>query len=191
MAVEDNPVLMSEVIETVQKINKKLTDRKQNGEGYNPGADAKLGLEIRRLKESDTYAKDFKDLAKYRLEQGLPVAGSPDDHCTAGKLKIGDNEYYGRNGHGKHNEVKKVFTGNPQTATHAEGDVFYQAKMAGETNTSAILITDRRSCRACGYNGGIRSMAKQMGITDLTIVSPGYEPIRFNPQEKPVPNPFK
>ena len=29
------------------------------------------------------------------------------------------------------------------------------------------------------------------GITDLTIVSPGYEPIRFNPQVKPVPNPFK
>lgn len=146
---------------------------------------------IHELQLGDDYSKDFEDLARYREEQGMPVAGSSGDKCTAGKLKIGDNEYYGRNGHGKHNEVKSIFTVNPQTATHAEGDLFYQAKMAGETSTSAILITDRRACRACGYNGGIRSMAKQMGITDLTIVSPGYEPIRFNPQEKPVPNPFK
>lgn len=119
----------------------------------------------------------------------MPIAGSPEDRHTAGKLVIGDNEYYGRNGHGK--DVRSVFTVNPQTATHAEGDVFYQAKMAGENSTSAVLITDRRACRACGFNDGIRSMAKQMGITNLTIVSPGYEPIRFNPQVKPKPNPFK
>lgn len=152
-----------------------------------------LELENRNRKfdhESDKYSKDFNDLAKYRKEQGMPIAGSANDKCTAGKLKIGDNEYYGRNGHGNHNEIKSVFTVNPQTATHAEADLFYQAKKAGETSTSAILITDRRACKACGYNGGIRSMAKQMGITDLTIISPVYEPIRFNPQEKPIPNPF-
>ena len=61
---------------------------------------------------------------------------------TTSKTVLGDNVYYGRNGHGKQNDVTSVFTVNPQTATHAEGDVFYQAKMAGDTNTTAILITD-------------------------------------------------
>lgn len=88
-------------------------------------------------------------------------------------------------------EIKRLFNVNAQTATHAEGDVFYQAKVAGNTSTTAILITDRRACKACGLNGGIRSLARQMGITDLIIVSPGYEPIHINPQIKPNPNPFK
>ena len=137
------------------------------------------------------YATDFDDLAAYRRQQGMPIAGSAEDKHTAAKLIIGDNVYYGRNGHGKQNKVTSVFTVNPQTATHAEGDVFYQAKMAGNTNTTAVLITDRCACRACGFNGGIRSLAKQMGITDLTIVSPSHDPINFNPQVKPIPNPFK
>lgn len=139
----------------------------------------------------DNYTNDFEDLAAYRREQGMPVSGGKEDNCTAAKLKIGDNEYYGKNGHGKQDEVISEFNVNPQTATHAEGDVFYQAKNAGENSTSAVLITDRRACKACGFNGGIRSMAKKMGITDLTIISPGREPIRFNPQIKPNPNPFK
>ena len=68
--------------------------------------------------------------------------------------------------------------------------VFYQAKLSGENSTSAILVTDRRACRSCGLCGGVRSMARQMGIIDLTIVSPGYRAIQFNPQVKPTPNPF-
>ena len=141
--------------------------------------------------ESGKYSADFDDLAAYRRQQGMPVAGSIEDKHTAAKLIIGDNVYYGRNGHGKQNEVTSVFTVNPQTATHAEGDVFYQAKMDGNTNTTAVLIIDRYVCRACGFNGGIRSLAKQMGITDLTIVCPNHDPINFNPQVKPIPNPFK
>lgn len=121
----------------------------------------------------------------------MPDAGSADDKHTAAKLIMGDDVYYGRNEHGKQNEVANVFTVNPQTATHAEGDVFYQAKMANNTSSSAVLITDRRACRACGFNGGIRSLAKQMRVTDLTVVSPGHEPIKFKPQFKPIPNPFK
>ena len=121
---------------------------------------------------------------------GLPEAGSAQDRYTVGKLKIGGHEYYGRNAHGKQSQVRSAFNVNPQTATHAEGDVFLQAKMAGETSNSAILVTDRRACNACGLNGGIRSLARQSGITDLIIVSPGYAPIRFNPQIKPLPNPF-
>ena len=138
----------------------------------------------------DDYSKDFDDLAEHRKKMGLPEAGSAQDRYTVGKLKIGGHEYYGRNAHGKQSQVRSAFNVNPQTATHAEGDVFLQAKMAGETSNSAILVTDRRACNACGLNGGIRSLARQSGITDLIIVSPGYAPIRFNPQIKPLPNPF-
>ncbi len=141
--------------------------------------------------ENSRYLNDFDDLATYRRKQGLPVAGSAEDKHTAAKLIIGDDVFYGRNGHGKQNEVASVFTVNPQTATHAEGDVFFQTKISGNKNTKAVLITDRCACRACGFNGGIRSLAKQMGITDLTIVSPEHAAINFNPQVKPNPNPFK
>ena len=62
--------------------------------------------------------------------------------------------------------------------------------MADNNSKTAVLITDRCACQACGYNGGIRSLARQMGINDLTIVRPNHEPIMFNPQIKPIPNPF-
>ncbi len=175
--------------ENKQRIYEEYKDLRNQGLSPTEAYDKMKTKGAGKGNESNDYSKHFDDLAEYRREQGMPVAGSPEDKHTAGKLIIGDNEYYGRNGHGK--DVRSEFTVNPQTATHAEGDVFYQAKMAGENSTSAVLITDRRACRACGFNGGIRSMAKQMGITDFTIVSPGYEPIRLNPQIKPKPNPFK
>ena len=74
---------------------------------------------------NDNYGKDYEDLEDYRNSLGLPVAGSVDDIYTTAKLKIGNSEYYGVNGHGKHNEVKNTFNVNAQTATHAEADVFY------------------------------------------------------------------
>ncbi|SHL82630.1 MafB19-like deaminase [Anaerocolumna jejuensis DSM 15929] len=120
----------------------------------------------------------------------MPVAGSVDDKHTAAKLIFGDNEYYGHNGHGMQDEVKGAFSVNAQTATHAEGLAFYNAKTSGVEGTSATLITDRPACASCGYYGGIRSMAKDMGINDLTVVSPNNAPITFNPQVKPIPNPF-
>jgi len=148
------------------------------------------GVDGRTIEIPSGYETDFEDLAKYRESQGMPVAGSADDKHTAGKLIIDDNEYYGRNGHGQQAAVKDAFNANAQTATHAEGQVFYNAYTDGAQGTSATLITDRAACGACGYSGGIRSMAKQMGITDLTVVSPNNPPINFNPQVKPNPNPF-
>lgn len=82
----------------------------------------------RRIVRGGKYATDFDDLAAYRRQQGMPIAGSAEDKHTAAKLIIGDNVYYGRNGHGKQNKVTSVFTVNPQTATHAEGDVFIKLK---------------------------------------------------------------
>ncbi len=121
----------------------------------------------------------------------MPTAGSINDNCTAAKLIIGDNEYYGKNGHGLHKKVKEQFKVNAQTATHAEGHVFYQAKIANVSNPVATLIIDRPACKSCGFYGGVRSLARQMGITDLTIIEPNNNIINFNPQVKPKPNPFK
>ena len=148
------------------------------------------GTDGRGVDIPNGYEQDFEDLARYRKSQGMPVAGSAEDKHTAGKLIIGENEYYGRNGHGQQEAVKNAFSVNAQTATHAEGQAFYNAYSDKAQGTSATLITDREACGSCGYSGGIRSMAKQMGITDLTIVSPNNPPINFNPQVKPKPNPF-
>lgn len=49
-------------------------------------------------------------------------------NCTSGKLKIGDNEYYRRNEHDKHSEVKSVFTVTIKQQ-HMQRDIFYQAKV--------------------------------------------------------------
>gem|GEM_PF-2544037 len=159
---------------------------KEEGNGGDSTEDSDTKINV-----PEGYEKDFEELAEYRQEQGMPVAGSADDKHTAAKLIMVEDEqdYFGKNGHGKKEEDRSVFTVNPQTATHGEGDVFYQAKVDGATSSTAILITDRDACRACGVNGGIRSMAKQMDITDLTVVSPGGV-INFNPQIKPSPNPF-
>ena len=68
MAVEDNPILMSEIIETVQKINRKLINKTIIGEEYNPGADATLGLEICRLKKRVCGSGNLpQGISKYNL----------------------------------------------------------------------------------------------------------------------------
>lgn len=50
MTANNNPVFNWEVSEKAKKVNQKLIDSKQNGEGYNPAADPKLGFEINCLK---------------------------------------------------------------------------------------------------------------------------------------------
>ena len=139
----------------------------------------------------NAYEKDFQDLADYRKRKKMPEAGSENDDSTAAKLIIGDNEYYGKNAGQTKADVIEELIVNPQTATHAEGDVFYQAKTKkdGVNSTKATIILDRYPCKSCGINGGIRGMAKQLGITDLTIVTPSRV-VKFNPQIKPKPNPF-
>jgi hypothetical protein len=36
----------------------------------------------------------------------------------------------------------------------------------------ACLIVDRDLCRACGQNGGVRGMDKQLDIEELEVISP-------------------
>lgn len=62
---------------------------------------------------------------------------------------------------------------NAISRTHAEGDVFRQALVAGAgRGATATLIVDRDACGGCGRRGGITGMAQQLGITNLTLVTP-------------------
>ena len=139
----------------------------------------------------EKYQNDIADLAAYRRRNGMPPAGSKKDNHTAAKLIIGGNEYYGRNAGQKRSILLRVFgRANAITPSHAEGEAFYRAKANGETGKKAVLVVDRYPCGACGCSGGVKSLAKQMGITDLTVIVPGFAPITFNPQETQKNNPF-
>ena len=62
---------------------------------------------------------------------------------------------------------------NAITKTHAEADAFQQALNSGATSKYAQIFVDRDLCLACGQNGGVASMAKQLGIETLEINTPG------------------
>ncbi len=108
------------------------------------------------------------DLAQFRQELGpIPGGGQPNGGTLA-RLDIGGNSYYGINAHG----TEITLNVNAITETHAEADAFQQAANAGMTGDSATLYVDRELCGACGQNGGVNSMASQLGIKQLTIVTP-------------------
>ncbi|MFC0112701.1 golvesin C-terminal-like domain-containing protein [Kibdelosporangium aridum] len=109
-----------------------------------------------------------KDLAKYRERQGMPRAGSADDAHTAARLDVGGRSFYGHNAHGRNIDIKV----NAQTKTHAEADVFQQAKNAKVSADRATLHVDRDLCDACGIKGGVGSLMRGVGISRLTVNSP-------------------
>lgn len=138
-----------------------------------------------------TIEQHFEDLAKYREEHGMPVAGSSEDNVkgsarTVAKLVVGDKEFIGTNAHGRKPITLKV---NSISITHAETDVFQQAKDAGISGGKAVLIVDREVCPPCGLRGAVKSMAKQLGLTEVEIHSRGKPTLKFNPFESG--NPFK
>jgi deoxycytidylate deaminase len=61
---------------------------------------------------------------------------------------------------------------NAITRTHAEADVFQQALNAGAKGGNATLYVDRALCAACLQNGGVRSMARQLGVDQVTMITP-------------------
>jgi peptidoglycan hydrolase-like protein with peptidoglycan-binding domain len=115
----------------------------------------------------------FEEVAQFRQQLGLPVAGSEDDFATVAKLEIGDNRFFGINSANNPNRRPITLTVNPISRTHAEADAFQQAFDAGATGDWARLIVDRDLCRACGRNGGVRGMARQIGLKELEVISPG------------------
>ncbi|OKH19827.1 hypothetical protein NIES208_01415 [[Limnothrix rosea] IAM M-220] len=103
---------------------------------------------------------------------GFPVAGSEEDNATVTKLQIGDKTYFGVNSSRNPNRRKITLRVNFISRTHAEADVFQQAFDAGVRSDYVKLVVDRDPCRACGLRGGIKGMARQLGVKTLEIISP-------------------
>lgn len=112
------------------------------------------------------------ELAEYRKSLGLSPADSQADKSTIAKLEIGGESFFGVNSHDNPYAREIKFHVNPITKTHAEADAFQQAYDAGIKVRKARLIVDRDLCAACGLRGGVNSMAWQLGIEELEIISP-------------------
>jgi RHS repeat-associated protein len=88
---------------------------------------------------------------------------------TLARLEAGGKQFWGINAHGQSVAPLRV---NAISATHAEADAFAQAARAGVKGGEARLVVDRELCPACGTFGAVRSMARQLGIDALEVVSP-------------------
>ena len=114
----------------------------------------------------------FDELAEYRQRLGLPPAGTEADKSTIAKLEVEDQSFFGINSGSNPNPRQITFKVNSITKTHAEADAFQQAADAGVKGGKARLIVDRDLCNACGLRGGVNSMAWQLGIEELEIITP-------------------
>jgi MafB19-like deaminase len=118
----------------------------------------------------------FQELAAYREQLDLPPAGSETDRDTVAKLEIGDMVFFGVNSSSNPTRRQITLRVNPISRTHAEADAFQQAYDLGIRGGKARLIVDRDLCRACGQNGGVKGMARQLDIEELEVISPsGYQ----------------
>lgn len=84
-------------------------------------------------------------------------------------LEIGTTFTYGYNAHGAHEQVRQTLGPNVITATHAEGLAFYMAYLQGVRSGTGTLYVDRSLCDACGLNGGVRTMVRNLGLSRLTV----------------------
>jgi hypothetical protein len=114
----------------------------------------------------------FQLLTDYRQRLGLPLAGSEGDRSTVACLEIEGESFLGVNSSNNPVRRKITLTVNPISRTHAEADAFQQAFDLGYRGGRARLIVDRDLCRACGQNGGVKGMARQLGLDELEVVSP-------------------
>jgi hypothetical protein len=122
----------------------------------------------------------FQALVDYRQQLSLPPAGSEGDRATIAKLEIGSGIFFGVNSSNNPNRRPITLRVNPISRTHAEADAFQQAFDAGFKGGQGRLIVDRDLCRACGQNGGVKGMAKQLELEELEVISPsGREVIKL------------
>ena len=115
---------------------------------------------------------DFQELADYREQLGLPPAGSENDRSTIAKLEIDGVTFFGINSSSNPTQRQITLRVSPISRTHAEADAFQQAFNLGFKGGRARLTVDRDLCRACGQNGGVKGMAKQLGLDEIEIISP-------------------
>lgn len=124
----------------------------------------------------------WDELVNYRRNLGLPPAGSEADKSSIAKLEIGGQSFFGINSSDNPYPREIKFQVNPITKTHAEADAFQQAYDTGIKAVKVRLIVDRDLCAACGLRGGVNSMAWQLGIEELEIITPnGCKTITVKP----------
>jgi MafB19-like deaminase len=114
----------------------------------------------------------FQELAEYREHLGLPPAGSESDRATIAKLEINGVVIFGVNSSSNPSRRQITLIVNPISRTHAEADAFQQAFDLGFKGGRARLTVDRDLCRACGQNGGVKGMARQLNLDEIEVTSP-------------------
>jgi hypothetical protein len=119
---------------------------------------------------SEEALRGLDELKGFRKGLGLGEHLGPDSKTLA-RLDINGESIYGISGHGQQVTLKV----NPISRTHAETDVFQQASNKGLGGGRATLTIDHPGgfCGACGASGAVKSMARQLGISELTVVTPG------------------
>ena len=122
---------------------------------------------FRNLKAVGVAADGLAQLAALRSDLGLQRAVEGQSPTLA-KLQIADTNFFGISAHGQ----DVTLTVNPISATHAEADVFQQASLAKVKADEATLYVDHELCLACGRNGAVQSMARQIGLKRLIVVTP-------------------
>jgi len=123
---------------------------------------------FRNLKFVGAGADGLTQLAALRRDLRLPAAGTLEgDKDTLAKLVIGESNFFGISAHGQ--EI--TLTVNPISASHAETDVFQKAYISGARGDEGTLYVDQDLCLACGRNGAVKGLAKQIGLKKLIVVT--------------------
>jgi hypothetical protein len=133
------------------------------GSGTRTGERAAERAALRGEERALSRDEGFADLEQLRTDLRLE-----DGKGTLARLDAGGQTFYGINAHG----TKVSLTVNPISATHAETDVMQQAATAGVRGGPATIWVDRDLCAACGRSGALRSLARQLGFSSLTVHSP-------------------
>jgi len=145
----------------------------------------------------------FKILAGWRMDMRIPQVGQAGgDDMTTSLLEIHDGMWIGSRFKGRSpndpTSLHPSLRPNAITRQHAEADAFNQeadafnqAAWSGTTAEKATLTVDRNLCGACGRSGGVKSMAKALGIKELTVVTPvGTEVIVIDSSVAPATGPI-
>ncbi|MDG4596454.1 MAG: deaminase [Candidatus Contendobacter sp.] len=149
-------------------LSKKKRELQQKASKKKPGSPAK------GVKQSCPLSS-IRKMEKVRERLKLPKAGSHDDVSTVAILKINGKEYQGVNSKNQNPKTKITLVRvNAQTKTHAEAEAVQKAINDGAAGTAeeAELHVDRDPCRACGPAGGLRSLARNLGVKRLVVHSP-------------------
>jgi RHS repeat-associated protein len=122
-----------------------------------------VGLRVVESMATRAVRTGLDDLGRFRAELGMnPGEG------TLARLDVSGRSFYGISAHGQPVNLNV----NAISRTHAEADAFQQAANAGVRGGRGTLFVDRDLCTACGTNGGVRGLVRQLGLEELEVITP-------------------